>query len=209
MKQRSKILLGIFIPIIIIGSSLGVFALWAYLPAEWSREAPVLEFPVALVEVIHIIGGYGYVPWGGFHNGIDFGCNTSVNILAPCNVRVVGIRTWMYSTDPPDRWQTSVQFITTWGYELSIAFESWALNETFADIQQEAVPLSLNQKISQGEVLGQLLYHGNGCHIHFMIRHNGVDICPYQLFSATAKAIFDPLFAVCGVGGVPCNETVI
>ncbi|MBN1331115.1 MAG: peptidoglycan DD-metalloendopeptidase family protein [Candidatus Heimdallarchaeota archaeon] len=207
MRRRNKILLGIFVPLLLIGSGIGGLALYFTLPAEWSRDAPVLDFPVALIEVIHIIGGYGYVPWGGFHNGIDFGCNVSVNILAPCDVRVIGIRTWMYAPGP-DRWQTSVQFITTWGYELSISFESWALNETFADIQRVAVPLHANQKISRGDVLGQLLYHGTGCHIHFMIRHHGVDICPYNLFSAAAKATFDPLFAAYGVGEVPCNTTV-
>ncbi|MBD3189105.1 MAG: peptidoglycan DD-metalloendopeptidase family protein [Candidatus Heimdallarchaeota archaeon] len=207
MNRRNKILLTIFIPLIIIVSGIGGFILWSNWPAEWSREAPVLDFPVANIAVIHLIGGYGNVPWGGFHNGIDFCCNVSVNILAPCDVRVTEIRTWMYATDPPDRWQTSVQFKTTWGYTLSIAFESWALNETYADIQRDTVPLQVNQKVSRGEVLGQLLYHGDGCHIHFMMKHNGEAICPYPLFSSTAKAIFDLLFAVCGVGGVPCNET--
>ncbi|MFW9923210.1 MAG: hypothetical protein ACFFDW_08000 [Candidatus Thorarchaeota archaeon] len=207
MKRKFKILLGIFIPLIIIGAGAGGFALWVYWPAELSREAPVLDFPVAVTTVIHIIGGYGITPWGSFHNGIDFGCNATVEILAPCDLRMTGIRTWMYSTDPPDRWQTSVQFRTTWGFELSIAFESWALNETFAEIQREAVPLTINQMVSRGEVLGTLLYHGDGCHIHFMVKYKGIAICPYPLFSPTAKALFDPLFAICGVGGIPCNET--
>lgn len=209
MKRGTKILLGIIIPIIIIGAGIGGFALWSAWPAEWSREAPVLDFPVGNIDAIHIIGGYGNVPWGGFHNGIDFGCNATVNIIAPCDVRVIEIRTWMYSTDPPDRWQTAVQMKTTWGYTLSIAFESWALNESYAEIQREAVPLKVNQRIARGEILGQLLYHGDGCHIHFMIRYRGEDMCPYPLFSSTAKAIFDPLFALYGVGGVPCNETSI
>lgn len=206
MKRGTKILLGIMIPLIIIGAGVGGFALWSFWPATWSKEAPLLEFPIADIAVIHVIGYYGYVPWG-FHNGIDFACNASVNILAPCDVRVIDMKTWMYSTDPPDRWQTLVRFRTTWGYELSIAFESWALNESFSEIQKEAIPLKVNQKIARGEVLGMLLYHGGGCHIHFMIRQNGDDICPYPLFSEAAKAIFDPLFAQYGTGSTPCNDT--
>jgi hypothetical protein len=206
MKRRGKILLGIFIPLIVIGAGAGGFALFMKWPADWSQEAPVLDFPVENPAVIHILGGYGDVPWGDWHNGIDFGCNVSVNILAPCDVRVIGISTWLYAHDP-DRWQTSVRFTINWAYYLEIAFESWALNETYADIQREAVPLNVNQKITRGEVLGQLLYHGSGTHIHFMIKHNGKDVCPYNFFSTEAKLIFDTIWAICGVGGIPCNDT--
>ncbi|NHJ38408.1 MAG: M23 family metallopeptidase [Asgard group archaeon] len=207
MKRKGKILLGIFIPIIVLGASFGGFILYRKWPATWSRDAPILDFPVENSAVIHIIGGYGYVPWGGFHNGIDFGCNTSVNILASCDVRVIGIRTWLYAYDP-DRWQTSVQFTINWAYYLEIAFESWAYNETYANIQREAIDLEIGQIVTRGNILGQLLYHGEGTHIHFMIKYNGNDACPYNYFSNEAKILFDSLFAICGVGGTPCNETV-
>lgn len=210
MKKIGKILLGIFIPIIIIGAGLGGFAIWdnwEKRPAEWTFAAPVLDFPVANLSVIHIIGGYGYTPWGTFHNGIDFGCNASVNILAPCNVRVSYIETWLYSPEN-GLWQTEVHFATTWNYEFCLTFESWAENETYANLQREQVLLEVNQKVSRGTVLGTLLYHGEGCHIHFGMKYKGEGICPYLLFSPEAKAIVDTLFTLYNPTGTPCNETI-
>ncbi|NHJ87436.1 MAG: M23 family metallopeptidase [Asgard group archaeon] len=208
MSRKGRILLGIFIPLIIIGSGIGGVLLWMSWPADWSRDAPVLAFPVENSAVIHIIQGYGNMPWVYFHNGIDFGCNASVNILAPCEVRVIGMKTWMYATDP-DRWQTSVQFTINWVYTLDIAFESWAPNETFGDIQRNAIVVHVNQIVLPGEVLGQLLNHGEGCHIHFMIKYKGESVCPYLYFSEDAKNLFDSLWAINSIGGIPCNETSI
>ncbi len=208
MSRKGRILLITFIVIIIIGGGIGGFFLWFSWPAVWSNEAPVLAFPVEDSNVIHIIQGYGNMPWGVFHNGIDFGCNISVNILAPCDVRVTGIKTWMYATDP-DRWQTSVQFNINWAYTLDIAFESWALNESFGNIQLEAIIVKVNQIIPQGGILGQLLNHGEGCHIHFMIKYKGEPVCPYLLFSEDAKNLFDSLWAINSIGGIPCNNTSV
>ncbi|MFW9923088.1 MAG: hypothetical protein ACFFDW_07335 [Candidatus Thorarchaeota archaeon] len=208
MSRKARIFLAIFIPIMLICAGFGGFFLWLKWPATWSRGAPVLAFPVENSSVIHIIQGYGNMPWDNFHNGIDFGCNTSVNILAPCAVRVTGMKTWMYATDP-DRWQTSVQFTFNWFYTLDIAFESWALNETFAAIQREAIVIKINDIIPQGGVLGQLLYHGDRCHIHFMIKYKGEPVCPYQYFNEDAKDLFDILWAINSIGGTPCNETTI
>ncbi len=207
MSRKRQIILIVLITVLIIGAGVGGFALWSFWPADWSRDAPTLEFPVENTNVIHILGGYGNTPYGFWHNGIDFGCNDSVNILAPCNLRLIGIKTWMYATDP-DRWQTSVRFTINWAYSLEIAFESWALNETFADIQREAITLKVNQIVAQGEMLGELLYHGDGTHIHFMIRYKGDAVCPYNFFSESAKNLFDSLWVTCGVGGIPCNETI-
>ena len=206
MSRKGRIFLIIFISLTVIGAGIGGFALYAFWPADWTREPPVLDFPVVNPDVIHVIQGYGDMLWGDFHNGIDFGCNVSVNIVAPCDVRVVGIKTWMYATDP-DRWQTSLQMNINWHYTLSIAFESWALNESFGDIQKEAIAVKVNQIVTKGEVLGQLLYHGDGCHIHFMIRHKGEDVCPYQFFSEDAKTLFDSLWVINNIGGNPCNES--
>jgi len=206
MKRKTRIILLVLIPIILVVSGIGGYSLWNFWPATWSTEPPVLDFPVENTDVIHIIGGYGNTGLGFFHNGIDFGCNDSVNILAPCDLRVFDIRTWLYATDP-DRWQTSVRMRTNIGYLLEIAFESWALNESFGNLQKDALIIKVGQKVNQGEILGQLLYHGDGTHIHFMIRVNREDACPYQFFSASAKAIFDPLWNLYGTTSIVCNDT--
>ena len=208
MSRKKRILLIVTITISIIIVGFGGFLLFMQWPAVWSKEPPVLDFPVANPDAIHIIGGYGMTPWGSFHNGIDFGCNISVNILAPCELRVKDIDTWMYATDP-DRWQTVVQFQYNWQYSLSIAFESWANNTTFGDIQRNAIVVKVGQIIPRGTNLGELLYHGDGCHIHFMIKKAGQVLCPYPLFSPSAKVLFDSLWVKYGIGDNICNETAL
>ncbi|MHA1156518.1 MAG: M23 family metallopeptidase [Candidatus Heimdallarchaeota archaeon] len=206
MKRKTRIILLVLIPIILVVSGIGGFALWSFWPATFSTEPPVLDFPVENTDVIHVIAGYGNIGLGFFHNGIDFGCNDSVNIVASCDLRVIGIKTWLYATDP-DRWQTGVQMRTNIGYTLEIAFESWALNESFGELQRNALDVKVGQKVQRGDVLGQLLYHGDGTHIHYMLRLNGEAVCPYQFFSASALAIFDPLWDSYGTAGAVCNDT--
>ena len=85
MKRKTRIILLVLIPIILVISGIGGYSLWNFWPATWSSEPPVLDFPVENTDVIHIIGGYGNTGLGFFHNGVDFGCNDSENILAPCD----------------------------------------------------------------------------------------------------------------------------
>jgi hypothetical protein len=40
-----------------------------------------------------------------------------------------------------------------------------------------------------------------------MIKHKGEAVCPYQFFSEDAKNLFDDLWAINSIGGIPCNET--
>ncbi|HUT79627.1 MAG TPA: M23 family metallopeptidase [Candidatus Bathyarchaeia archaeon] len=206
MLRKSKIILGISLTIIIIGAGIGSVLLWWYWPGNSSQEAPVFDFPVENIDVIHILGGYGNTSWGSFHYGIDFGCNASVNILAACDLRVTAIQTWMYTTDP-DRWQTSVLLEINQAYGLNIAFESWALNETYANLQRDAIVVELDQIVLRGQVLGQLLYHGEGTHIDFMLIKQGSPVCPYPYFSDSAKNLFDSLWIKYGTPTSICNET--
>ena len=205
MKKKFLIILLVFGIIFIISAGLGGFLLWENWPATWSREPPILEFPLENPNVIHILGGYGPTPWMTFHPGIDFGVNSSVNIIASCNLLVTYIKTWLYATDP-DRWQTSVGFNINWQYSLEIAFESCAFNETFANLQRDEIPLTVRQIIPQGLILGKLLYHGSGAHIHFMLKKSSNSICPYLYFSDSAKILFDELWAKYGASGVICGD---
>ncbi|MHA1125211.1 MAG: hypothetical protein ACTSO7_04380 [Candidatus Heimdallarchaeota archaeon] len=197
MSRKVKILLGIFIPIIVIGAAVGVYALVIFWPAVWTNAPPVLEIPIENTDVVDIIWGYGD-HGGDFHNGIDYGCNASVNVIAWCKLRVKSIRTWF--NDAGGHWQTNVGFQYNWKYSFEVCFESWALNETYANIQRAAIPLKFGQIIEQGEVLGQLLYHGSGTHIHFGMKESGKDVCAYQFYSTAAKAEFQYLWALYGYG---------
>jgi hypothetical protein len=200
MKKSVKILLGIIIPILIIGTGLGGYKIYEILQESRIQdlEPPVLEFPVLDTDVIHIIWGYG-LHGEFFHGGIDYGCNTSVYIKVPCDVEVIGIETWIYSTDPV-LWQTKVQLKFNEKYQIDISFESWAQNETYANFQRDAINVTEGQLLQEGDIIGMLLYHGSGTHIDFALMELGIFTCPYQFFTTEARSIFNTLWDVCGYG---------
>ncbi|MHA1367698.1 MAG: hypothetical protein ACTSP5_14985 [Candidatus Heimdallarchaeota archaeon] len=66
-------------------------------------------------------------------------------------MRVKGIRTWF--NEKGGHWQTSVNFQYNWKYTFDVAFESWALNETYANLQRDVIPLKFGQIIEQGKYL--------------------------------------------------------
>lgn len=57
MSRKVKILLGIFIPIIVIGAGVGGLFLTMYWPAVWSSAPPVLDIPIENTDVVDIIWG--------------------------------------------------------------------------------------------------------------------------------------------------------
>ena len=83
-------------------------------------------------------------------------------------------------------------------WEIRTAFESWALNETYGQLQLEAITVTVGQHVSANESLGQLLYHGSGCHIHFGVIQGDTAVCPYPYFTAEAQATFEALYSVMG-----------
>ena len=93
-----------------------------------------------------------------------------------------------------------MNFQYNWKYDFDVAFESWALNETYANLQRDVIPLKFGQIIERGEVLGQLLYHGSGTHIHFGMKESGKDVCAYQFYCPAAKATFLDLWDQYGYG---------
>jgi len=199
MKKSSKILLGVFIPLIIIGAGFGGIKLYEVIRDRRyaNLDPPSIDFPVENSEIIHIIWGYGD-QGGDFHNGIDFGCNTSVNIVAWCDMVVTRVETWF--NDKGGHWQTNVNLEYNKRFTFECAFEPWALNETYANLQRDAINVEVGQTVLRGEVLGMLLYQGSGTHIHFGMHDLGESVCAYHYYTNEAKAIFDPLWDKYGYG---------
>jgi hypothetical protein len=197
MSRKVKILLGIFIPIVVIGAGLGITLLTINWPVYWHKEPPVIELPFANSNAISHIWGYGDHN-GEFHGGIDFIINTSLDIIAWCKLRVKGINT--FQNEYNGFWQTNVYFQFSWKYEFEALFESTALNETYAAIQREAIQVKFGQVIEPGETIGTLLFFGVNSVIHFGAKESGNDVCAYQFFSSSAKATFLDLWNCCGYG---------
>ncbi|MHA1109698.1 MAG: hypothetical protein ACTSRE_01245 [Promethearchaeota archaeon] len=199
MPRRKKVLLAILIPIIVISFGIGVVYIGGIIRENKISKlpAPSVDFPVEDPSVVHIIWGYGD-QGGDHHNGIDFGCNTSVNIVAWCDMEVEDIDT--FYNERGGHWQTNVGLKFNDKYSFVCAFEPWALNETYAYYQEDAISVEVGQIVTRGEVIGELLNYGDGTHIHFGMYNNTADVCAYQYFSETAKAIFDPIWDVYGWG---------
>jgi len=82
---------------------------------------------------------YGFI-WNEthqIHNGIDFMINDTANIVASCNM-TVNDKSLFYN-ELGDHWQVGLSFDINDDYELFIAFESFAQNETFGNLQLDAI----------------------------------------------------------------------
>ncbi|MGC9781530.1 MAG: hypothetical protein HZR80_19990 [Candidatus Heimdallarchaeota archaeon] len=211
MERKWKITLGIFTSIIVlIGSTVGIIKLVDFLqnsnPSVINNEPPVLEFPVENIEVLITLDAFIWNETAQIHNGIDFGINDTATIIAPCNMTVNDKN--LFYNEIGDHWQAGLSFDINDDYELFIAFESFAENETFGNLQLDAMIVEIGQVVTQGELLGHLLFHRMGAHIHFMLHKNYKPVCPYLYFSSEAKTIFDTLWTQIGTSSNPCNGTI-
>ncbi len=212
MKRSLKITLITIITIsVVFGGFFGIAKLLNYLkyhkPPDIEPEAdpPVLEFIFNNLSVISRICGYGYIG-SDFHNGIDFIINASiVNIIAPCNMTC--IEKILVYLENADHWAVRTTYSINKDYQLLVGFESFARNESFGNYQLDSIVVNVNQNITQGELLGQLLMHEPSAHIHYGLYKKIDAVCPYQYFSTDAKIIFDYLWVELSSIGIPCNET--
>lgn len=212
MERKWKIVIIVFTTIIvIIGSIIGIIALLNLPngdipPSNDPEEAPILSFLVGNTDVLIKLDAFIWDNVSGFvHNGIDFSINDTATIIASCNMTCNNKNLFYNSLG--DHWQVGTSFTINEDYELLIAFESFAENETFGNIQLDAILVEIGQEVTQGELIGNLLYHRAGAHIHFMLSKNNEPVCPYLYFSAEAKTIFDDLWGQIGTSGNPCNGT--
>jgi len=213
MQRKWKIVLFISISlIVIVGGFLGIAKLLNYIkynkPPEIESEAdpPILEFIFENTSLISKLEGYGYLG-SSFHNGIDFFINATAKIIVPYNMTVTEVV--LVYLENADHWAVRTSYIINKDYYLIIGFESFARNETFGNIQLDSIIIELNQEITQSQLIGELLIHEPSAHIHFGLYKGVDDVCPYQYFSAEAKAIFDAIWLECHLGDNPCNITAI
>jgi murein DD-endopeptidase MepM/ murein hydrolase activator NlpD len=199
MNRKQKTWIIVCISIFIIIGGFGGFLLWKTYPAHWNTDRVQIIFPIPDIPTIQNIQGFGETPSNSFHNGIDFGTNQSVEVIACCDMRIIEIKTWY--NDGGGHWQTNVIGKYNWNYRFECAFESWALNETYGNLQRDAINVSVGQTVKQGEILGTLMHYGEGTHIHFGMRERGTDVCSYQFMTPYAQSIVDQIWLLYGPSG--------
>ncbi|NHJ87326.1 MAG: hypothetical protein FK734_17815 [Asgard group archaeon] len=212
MQRKWKIVLAVFITILVLfGGFIGIAKLLNYIKyhqppnIEPDADPPVLEFLFENTSVISRICGYGYIG-SDFHNGIDFIINVSAaTIIAPCNMTM--IEKVLVHLVEVDHWAVRTCYQINKDYILMIGFESFARNETFGNIQFNAIAIELNQTVIEGQFIGQLLMHEPSAHIHYGLYKKVDAVCPYEYFSPEAKSIFDYLWVELNSIGDSCNTT--
>ncbi len=139
-------------------------------------------------------------PWGfGNHLGIDFfpagtigDPNEYRSFQSVCAGEVLSISPYYNPVGGPNgigQHQVNIEIEYDSTYSVVYAFETWS--DVPADgIAQETNILShisLNQNIPQGHIIGELIKGGDGAHIHFGLKENGLDICPEPFFTPAAR----------------------
>ncbi|MHA1211830.1 MAG: hypothetical protein ACTSSH_05140, partial [Candidatus Heimdallarchaeota archaeon] len=86
MSRKKKTLIITFSILFVLIGGIGSYVLWRIWPATIQQGAPVLDFPISNTNVVSSLGGFGEVFYGT-HNGIDYGVNASVYVVAFCDLR--------------------------------------------------------------------------------------------------------------------------
>ena len=211
MDRKWKIILTIFVILVVgFGSFLGINHLLNQLDDDNDNELPcappILSFPFSNINVLDSLSPF---TWDNEteigHNGIDFGINGTATIVASCNMTCNGKN--LFYNELGGHWQAGCSFDINDDYEIFYAFESFAKNETYGQIQLDAITVETGQSVTQGDVIGQLFRHEPHAHIHYMLHKKFRPVCPYLYFNAEAKLIFDTLWSNIGYGSHPCNST--
>ncbi|MFX1296066.1 MAG: hypothetical protein ACFFD2_14605 [Promethearchaeota archaeon] len=194
MKKKIIILI-IFIGVACVCSGFFIkFIFFRYQNTLPSEQDPELSLPMYDFSHNDNIRGYGQVSPEDYHNGIDFGVNDTTSIVAPYAAYIMDIKFWF--NERGGHWQTNIRLWLNNKWNIEIAFESWAAyeNESYGILQKDAIIVNEDQYVEANQTLGDLLCHGEGSHIHFMIRKENIDYCPYTYFSPSAKSIFAAQF---------------
>ncbi|MHA1651146.1 MAG: M23 family metallopeptidase [Candidatus Helarchaeota archaeon] len=187
----------ILIAIIVVITTFGIIILIENYKSQYPDtlspgKDPILCLPLYDFSHCDAIAGFGQVSPDYYHNGIDFGVNDTTAIVAPHAAYIEMIQFWF--NEKGGHWQTNIRLWLNSQWTLEIIFESWALNETYGQMQRDAILVSKGQYVEANQTLGSLLVHGPGAHIHFSVYSNDVGQCPYNYFSPSAKATFEAHF---------------
>jgi len=162
----------------------------------WPEEDIIMDVLFADVEEFkYIHPGYSEgdsgVPWGFEHLGIDL--ITAINgaqVLAPADGLVEEVNIYMNPRN--NQWQVNVRVVYNKKYIYHVLFEPRAPSEEEIALQFSAIPVSVGQKVTQGDLLGKILdlshgdLSGGEAGIHFDLRENEVLVCPGYYFNEEA-----------------------
>lgn len=125
-------------------------------------------------------------PWGFKHSGIDF--MTSVD-LVPFRAVTDGVIINLTTSKESDQqgWHTSL-CIDHAPYLICYNFETFSSNQAVGERQKANILIKNGDHVQQGDLIGKLVYGGNGAHVDFGVIPPGQDrSCPEPYFTKDAK----------------------
>lgn len=164
-----------------------------------------LEFPFSDTADIVRIAAYGIPNWSGSepHNGIDLIVDehlAATRIISPTAGVVKSISTHEnpYS-DPVGQLLVTVAIRVNGEWTVNLVLEPSSADAATRTAQLAAILVSEGQEVTVGMPVADLVVGTLGYpHMHYMVEHNGEDVCAYAHSSDAAKAVFTSLAALPG-----------
>jgi hypothetical protein len=195
MKKRVKIILFIIAGLVVISGIIIPLLpfMWGWNPAYGT---PSLEFPMGDQMNITKLAAYNTPDWGEpgkHHNGLDLEIIGPTILLSPCTGIIDGI--W-YNINPYSSGEVAMIHVSiriNYGWTVKLVLEPWANITEIRDQQLAAVVVKVGEKVQPGDLIGTLLYNYEYPHLHYMVMHNGKDVCPYTYSSPDAQTIYEEI----------------
>ncbi len=140
--------------------------------------------------------------WGFYHPGIDFMVERDISVQASAAGTIENLA--VEKSSGIMGWHAG--FCVNTGTENSICYnlETFSSDQSIGDRLTAGLQVKNGDYVSQGDIIGQLIYGGNGAHIDFGVTAPGTRVCPEPYFTEEAKAsvlrlihILQPTWPMC------------
>lgn len=124
--------------------------------------------------------------WGFWHPGVDFMVDHDISVQAAASGTIENLETKLQ--DGIMGWHTG--FCINTGTQNSVCYnlETFGSDQTFGDRQKAAFLFKNGDHVNRGDIIGTLVYGGEGAHIDFGITAPGTRVCPEPYLTEDARA---------------------
>ena len=178
--------------IVIVG--IGVLTYFVFFNGAIQYDEPNLEFPILESENVERISAYRTPDWGEpgvFHNGIDLVISDNVTIISPVTGTISRVSENINPYAGNVLFDITVRINPAWAIHLVL--EPGFQDEVNNSLQSDNIFASLNDNVESGDTLATLLYSESYPHLHYMLMHQGSDVCAYNYSSQAAQDTFDEI----------------
>jgi murein DD-endopeptidase MepM/ murein hydrolase activator NlpD len=180
--------------ILILSLVIGAVTYFVFFSGIIQYDDPELAFPILESENVERISAYRTPDWGEpgvFHNGIDLVISDNVTVVSPVTGTVVQVTENINPYAGNVLFDITIRINPAWAIHLVL--EPGFLDEVNNSLQSDNVLVSVNENLESGDSVATLLHSENYPHLHYMLMHQGSDVCAYNYSSEAAKNIFEEI----------------